>query len=201
MLRKTQIPEHNNDNGFQEDLQVKDYLEQYVWRSPRHWKNILHSAALPAMIVSFILAFFYLAWWVLLKTPAYRTVLDGILVLVFILLGVAFYFIKRNMGETMDYIFSAGDFTIDKVLDESRRKRVAAVSMSSVELFAPVTHERYQELQADAEIKKIEAYLEPESKLYFVLNKGAEGKELIVFEPNDEMVGLLAASNPEVSEV
>ena len=180
---------------------MKDYLEQYVWRSPRHWKNVLHSAALPAMIVSFVLAFFYLAWWIFLKRPAYRTVMDGILVILFILLGVGFYFVKRNLGETMDYIFNTGDITIDKVLDESRRKRVAAFSMEKVELFAPVSHARYAELEKDPSVKKIEAYLEPESKLYFVLNKGAGGRELIVFEPNDEMVSLLAASNPEVSEV
>jgi len=182
-------------------LQVKDYLEQYVWRSPNHWKNILHAAALPAMIVSFVLAFFYLAWWLLLKTPAYRTVLDGILVLVFILLGVGFFFAKKYLGETMDYAFSSGDFTIDKVLDESKRIRVAAFSMERAELFAPVSHPRYKGLVSDPSVKKIDGYLDPDADLYFVLCGGAEGRELIVFQPNPEMVQLLAASNPEVSEV
>jgi len=196
-----EVSDYYYHKGFQEDLQVKEYNEQYVWRSPNHWKNIIHTAALPGMIVSFILAFFYLAWWLLLKRPQFRTTLDGIVVLIFIILGVLFYLAKRYLGETMDYTFSAGDFTIDKVLDESRRVRVAAFSMEKTELFAPVSHARYQGLVNDASVKKIDGYLEETAQLYFVLTKGAEGRELIVFQPNEEMVQLLAASNPEVSEV
>jgi len=180
---------------------VKDYLEQYVWLPANHWRSILHGASLPACIVSLVMGFFFLCWTFLLEDPRYHVAGDYILIVVLFILAGLFFLAKKFIGESMDYTFSGGDFTIARIIDDSRRVKVADFSMEAVEIFAPISHEDYEKYKLDTTVKQVKGYLDEKADLYFVVYMGEESRQVLTFQPNAEMVELLAASNPEVSKL
>jgi len=180
---------------------VQDFLEQYVWLPPKNWKSIAHSAAVPATIVCLVLGLIFICWTFLLESAKYRSGSDYVIIVVFLVLAGLFWLVKRFLGVSMDYTYNGGDFTVDKILDDSKRKKVISFTMSQVELLAPVSHENYSKYQADTSVKQVAGYLDPQAKLYFAVVKDETGRTVVTFQPNASMLELMKSANPQAVQL
>ena len=146
----------------------------------------------------------YVEWLVKKKTPSYMTFLKiltimlavcfivvGFLImpalLVGLVFGVAAYFIYMNADLEYEYLYVDKELTIDKVMAKSKRKRVASFELDKMEIVAPIKSwhlDNYKNRNdklvdySSGEEKK------PDRRYVFYY----EGKQKVVFEPNEEMI-------------
>ena len=146
----------------------------------------------------------YVEWLVKKKTPSYMTFLKiltimlavcfivvGFLImpalLVGLVFGVAAYFIYMNADLEYEYLYVDKELTIDKVMAKSKRKRVASFELDKMEIVAPIKSwhlDNYKNRNdklvdySSGEEKK------PDRRFVFYY----EGKQKVIFEPNEEMI-------------
>jgi len=117
----------------------------------------------------------------------------------FLLAGAAFagvtYFVGLYTEIEYEYLYLDRQITIDKVLNQSRRKKVAVFEIDKMEILAP-----YNSYQLDgfknrtAEIKDYSSGIinQPDTRYIMFYN----GKMKIIFEPNAEMVKAISMIAP-----
>ena len=146
----------------------------------------------------------YVEWLVKKKTPSYMTFLKiltimlavcfivaGFLIMPALLIGLVFgvaaYFIYMNADLEYEYLYVDKELTIDKVMAKSKRKRVASFELDKMEIVAPIKSwhlDNYKNRNdklvdySSGEEKK------PDRRFVFYY----EGKQKVIFEPNEEMI-------------
>lgn len=138
------------------------------------------------------------------KTPVYMSLLKVLTIMLaacFILLGMvnliamiigllfalAAYFVRLNADLEYEYLYVDKELTVDKVMAKSRRKRVAVFDMSKMEVLAPIKSyhlDNYKNRQDKTVDYSSGEEKQPDSRYVFFY----DGRQKVVFEPNEEMV-------------
>jgi hypothetical protein len=123
------------------------------------------------------------------------------LVMGFVLLVVAgvfaalTYFVYLNTEIEYEYLYVDRQLFVDKVLNRSRRKKIASYDLERMEILAPITSyqlDSYRNRTAQVVDYSSHEKKEPDPRfsLYY------DGKMQIVFEPSPEMVKAIAMIAP-----
>lgn len=146
----------------------------------------------------------YVEWLVKKKTPSYMTflkILTIMLAVCFIIVGfvimpalliglvfgVAAYFIYMNADLEYEYLYVDKELTIDKVMAKSKRKRVASFELDKMEIVAPVKSwhlDNYKNRNDKLVDYSSGEEKQPDRRYVFYY----EGKQKVIFEPNEEMI-------------
>jgi len=109
----------------------------------------------------------------------------------FLIAGIAFagitYFVGLNAEIEYEYLYLDRQLTVDKVLNRSRRKKVAVYDIDKMEILAPYNSyhlDSYKNRTADIKDYTSGIVKQPDTRYIMFYN----GKEKIIFEPNAEMV-------------
>ncbi len=147
------------------------YVEVLVARKP----------SMPMMILKYVL--------ILLAAFAFILGLGNILFLiVFIGLGVGVYFVSLNASIEYEYQYCEREITIDKILNKSKRKRVAVFETDKLEALAPSKSYHLDEYRNKTNYRTLdfstgeEQQPDPTYTMYY------DGREKVVFEPNAQFV-------------
>jgi len=118
-----------------------------------------------------------------------------IFLLVAVVLGVGIYFLSLHVEIEYDYLYVDRQLSIDKVLNKSRRKRIATYDLDRMEILAPIKSHRLDDYK-NREVKLIDysSGLELKPDVRFALF--IDGKTKIVFEPSPEMVKAISMIAP-----
>ena len=156
------------------------YVEWMVKKKPNPYLKFLKYTAV--MLVSIC---------VLLGIVSYNI----IFMLVAIVIGVAIYFINLHIEIEYDYLYVDRQLSIDKVLNKSRRKRIATYDLDRMEILAPINSHRLDG-HKNREVKLLDysSGLEQQPDPRFALF--IDGKTKLVFEPSAEMVKAIAMIAP-----
>lgn len=111
------------------------------------------------------------------------------------ILGVAFFFAKRNGYVEYEYIFTGGEVSIDIIREALRRKKVIRFDMKDVEQMAPSGSANLNNMSKS---KKIIAYPKNNTEKVYVavFRKDGEVNE-VYFTPNEDFVNMCFRSNPK----
>jgi hypothetical protein len=119
-------------------------------------------------------------------------ILLGMLGAIFMLLvGAAFaaiaYFVGLNTDIEYEYLYVDRQLSVDKVLNRSRRKKVAEYDLERMEILAPFGSYHLDSLKnRTAEVTDLTSGFihQPDTRylMYY------DGKQKIIFEPSEEMV-------------
>jgi hypothetical protein len=117
----------------------------------------------------------------------------------FLVIGGVFaaltYYVYLNSEIEYEYIYVDRQLSVDKVLNRSRRKKVAAYDLERMEILAPIASyqlDSYKNRTAQVVDYSSGEKKEPDPRfsLYY------DGKTQIVFEPSPEMVKAIAMVAP-----
>ena len=158
----------------------------------------------------------YEEWLVRRKTPGWfygalpaailGTVILGILGAMFIpYIGFIFwifpaigvYFLSQRKIVEYEYIFVTGELTIDRILNESRRKRMKAIDMSSVSVIAALDTHELDGQMGNSQIKKIDyTSQEPGRRIFGVLASEQGVSQIYLIEPSAKMMAAIKKTAP-----
>ncbi len=104
-----------------------------------------------------------------------------------IVFGVGAYFVSQLVLIEYEYLYLDREITIDKIMGQSRRKRVATYEIDRMEVMAPMNSyhlDNYRKREVKPKDCSSGVVGQPDTRyaLYY------EGNEMLIFEPNEDMV-------------
>lgn len=113
--------------------------------------------------------------------------LTPIALLIAIAAGIGAYFVSLNASVEYEYLYLDREICIDKIMGQSRRKRVASYEVDRIEILAPFKSYHLDDYR-NRQCKDIDFSSgmeeQPDKRYIFYY----EGNQRIIFEPNDEFV-------------
>lgn len=109
--------------------------------------------------------------------------------------GFGGYYVGSMADVEYEYLYLDKELTIDRILAQTRRKRVATYSMDRMEIFAPVKSYRldnYKNRQVKEKDYSIGTEEKPDLRYVFYY----EGGEKILLSPSEEMIKVMKNANP-----
>lgn len=104
-----------------------------------------------------------------------------------VVIGIAAYFIYMNANLEYEYLYVDKELTIDKVMAKSKRKKAAAFDMEKMEIMAPLNSHQLDSYK-NRNVKTVDyssgEEKQPDLRYAFYY----DGKQKVIFEPNEEMV-------------
>ncbi len=111
---------------------------------------------------------------------------NWVVFIVAIVLGVGCYFVSQNVDLEYEYLHLNDELDIDKIMNKSKRKRVATIDLGSVEVVAPLgSHalDRHQQLKVlDFSAK------DPNQKPFVMVCKVGDNMTKVVLQMNQKMI-------------
>ena len=168
------------------------FMEEVVVKRNRAMQNIAHVFATIAMVISGILAVFFL------NILFYEFSVVGLVQTVF-LAGVAvLLFLRRDRLKTeYEYTFTNGDLDFAQVFNNQKRKSLGTMRVKNVEAFGPVDSNQFRKLINMPGVKKRNWFLNREARLYYFYYQKETAKNIIILEPSEELVGMIRKYLPQ----
>lgn len=160
---------------------MKDvYVEWMVSKKRSLTDRIMRAASIVVLVISILL---------LLLTGSM------ILFIVAIAAGVGVYFAFNYTDVEYEYVYINGEFSIDRILAKSRRKRIEKLDTGRIEVVAPLksrwldghAHKKYRECDYTTGV------ITPNSHVFVMYYN--EGKK-VLFEPSREFMEAMKATLP-----
>ena len=111
---------------------------------------------------------------------------------IFFLLAIVFgflaiFFTRRYIE--FEYSYFDGEVRLTKIINKSRRKKLAFYNMDEVVIIAPTGDRGVYNYENDSKLKIRDlTSKDPEANSYIMVAKGNKGMELIKFEPDEEFL-------------
>lgn len=129
---------------------------------------------------------------VVLYIIAGLAILIGLNNLLFFAIGLAVgavaYFALPYTDLEYEYLYLDREITIDKIIAKQRRKRVVTLDLNKMEFMAPyISHEFDSYKNRQLKVLNFSSRM-PDSKPYGIAYHAPEGDQIILFEPNEELI-------------
>lgn len=110
-----------------------------------------------------------------------------------VMVGLAvLIFLRRDRLRTeFEYTFTNGDLDFAQVYNNQKRKTLGTMRVKNVEAFGPVDSEHFRKLINMQGLTRRNWFLNREAKLYYFYYQKENAKNIIVFEPSDELVDMV----------
>lgn len=110
-----------------------------------------------------------------------------------VMVGLAvLIFLRRDRLRTeFEYTFTNGDLDFAQVYNNQKRKTLGTMRVKNVEAFGPVDSEHFRKLINMQGLTRRNWFLNREAKLYYFFYQKENAKNIIVFEPSDELVDMV----------
>lgn len=156
----------------------------------------------------------YAEWLVKRKTPAYAYIVMPVMIVACIisafaalyfnvigfiiatLVFVGTYLVFRNFRLEYEYIFVTGQIAFDKILGQSKRKRVVSCEMESLLVVAPEDSYLVKDQVNQNTKTKDFSSQNPDKKRYALVYQDGSERTKIIFEPNEKMLQCLKQASP-----
>ena len=111
-----------------------------------------------------------------------------IFIIIFIAFAVGAYFVSLNASIEYEYQYCEREITVDKILNKSRRKKVATFEVERMEAFAPSRSYHLDEYRNNSSYRTLDFSTGIEKQPDTTYTMYYDGREKVVFEPNKEFV-------------
>lgn len=111
--------------------------------------------------------------------------------LVMVGLAVLLFLRRDRLRTEFEYTFTNGDLDFAQVYNNQKRKTLGTMRVKNVEAFGPVDSEHFRKLINMQGLTRRNWFLNREAKLYFFYYQKENAKNIIVFEPSDELVDMV----------
>lgn len=98
---------------------------------------------------------------------------------------------KDKIKTEYEYTFTNGSLDFAAVYNNVKRKSLGSLNVKTVEAFGAVSGTSFQRYINTPNIKKMNWFVNRDSELYFFYFQKESDKKVIIFEPSEEMVGMI----------
>ncbi len=126
---------------------------------------------------------------ILLISGSFLSIIGAVLI-------VAVVYIFPMLNVEYEYIFVDGQLDLDRVMGNSKRKRIMRIDMEQVEIIAPSTSnalDSFKNLQGD---EKDYSSRSKDSKPYVIVANVENKVYKILFEPDENMINVMKQKTP-----
>ena len=110
--------------------------------------------------------------------------------------AVACYFLLPCLSLEYEYLFAAGEFSIDKIMSKENRKNVLNVTLDKMEIFAEEGAFQLDNFNsANAQIRDFTSG-ETGGRRFIMILRNSNAVEKLVLEPNNELIEAMRFSYP-----
>lgn len=156
----------------------------------------------------------YAEWLVKRKTPGYvyleiplivLACLIGLMlalttswgIIVTALVFVGSYFLMRTFKVEYEYVFVTNELDIDKIMNQSKRKRMHRLEISNMELIAPWDGHDLDTYKNNQNYKKVDVSSGiATNKRYGIAYSESGNNTLFIFEPNEHILEVMRRCAP-----
>lgn len=135
-------------------------------------------------VVGLILAAIIVVFFIIPMIPIVKNFI------LFFILAIPFfaYFVIRSRNIEYEYAFTNGELDVDKIIAESRRKKILSIDYKDFEIAAKLNSDEYTN-----EYKNIPNRIEAVSSMsspdvYFAVFENNGKRTILFFEPDDRMI-------------
>ncbi len=162
------------------------FMEEVVVRKKRFLFEFLYAVSNVAMVLFAILG-------MMLITPVLSSfTLIGAAIVVILLAGAVLLFLRKDrLRSEYEYTFTNGELDFAKVFNNQKRKSLGTMKVNNVEAFGSVTNGEFHKMVNMPGLKRRNWFLNRQAKLYYFYYQKESNKNMIVFEPSDELVGMI----------
>ena len=161
-------------------LMSESYIECMVAARTPMWK----------LVCKYLMYFLTVVAVLLFFVTGGAGVINLAVMVVAIALGVGAYFMSLFSNLEYEYLYLDKEITVDKILNKSRRKRMATYSLEKIEIMAPIRSYHLDGYKnRTCKVVDISSGVEnmPDKRYVFFY----DGKEKIIFEPTEEFVKIV----------
>lgn len=102
--------------------------------------------------------------------------------------GIVAYLFLPQLDIEYEYLYLDREITIDKVIAKQKRKRVRTIELNKMEIFAPYSsHELDSYKSRNVKTADYSSNF-PDAKPYAIVYHDQNSEEMILLEPNQEMI-------------
>ena len=159
------------------------FLEEVVVKRKRGMQSLALVLANIIMVLSAIMGVMYLQ----IVFMQFNVVVLAITV-AFLGIAILLFLFRDRIKTEYEYTFTNGDLDFAQVYNNQKRKSLGTMRVKNVEMFGPVNSEQFNKLINMPGIKRRNWFLNRDSELYFFYYQKENDKNMIIFEPSEEMV-------------
>lgn len=162
------------------------FMEEVVVKRNRAMSNIPYVLANVIMVVSALLGIMYLNL-LFMDFDVFALIQTLVMIAIAVLL-----FLRRDRLKTeYEYTFTNGDLDFAQVFNNQKRKTLGTMRVKNVESFGPVDSNAFRKFINMPGMKRRNWFLNRDNKLYYFYYQKESNKNIIVFEPSDELVEMI----------
>lgn len=162
------------------------FMEEVVVKRNRGMSSVLYVLANVVMVISAILGFMYLQ-----VLFAQFNVFGLIQTLAMLGIAVLLFLRRDRLKTEYEYTFTNGDLDFAQVFNNQKRKTLGTMRVKNVESFGPVDSNAFRKFINMPGMKRRNWFLNRDAKLYYFYYQKESAKNIIVFEPSDELVDMI----------
>lgn len=114
-----------------------------------------------------------------------------------ILLGYATYLVWAYTSVEYEYSFLNGEFSVDKIIGQRKRKSIANYDIKEAEIIAPLVSDAVVRASGNAIIKDYSTRTN-NNDVYAMIINNSNGKLKVVFEPNEKVLEAMYHVRPAI---
>ncbi len=126
----------------------------------------------------------------------------GLALEIVIILGAAavailVFLFRDRLRTEYEYTFTNGALDFAQVFNNRKRKTLGSLNVRNVEAFGPVNGSAFQRYISMQGIEQTRWFLNRDGNLYYFYFQKNNNKRIIIFEPSEELVGLIRHYLPQ----
>lgn len=162
------------------------FMEEVVVKKNRGFQETLYVLANVVMVLAAILGATDLQMLFL-----HFSVIGLIEMLVMLAIALGLFLRRDRLRTEFEYTFTNGDLDFAQVFNNQKRKTLGTMRVKNVEAFGPVDSNGFRKLVNMPALKRRNWFLNRGAKLYYFYYQKESAKNMIVFEPSDELVDMI----------
>ena len=167
-------------------MSMDHFLEEVVVKHRNTVNRILYYVSWLIMILSGLTAMMGLQT-VFRQFNLYSVIFT----LVFAGIAVYIFLFNDKLLTEYEYTFTNGALDFAEVYNNKKRKSLGSLNVKTVDAFGKVSSGSFQRYLKTPNIKRMNWFLNREAELYYFYFSKDNNKKMIIFEPSEEMVGLI----------
>ena len=163
------------------------FLEEVVTKHDRRMDEIMYWVSLVVMVFCGFLALMQFA----MLGMSQNLLLDIVVMVAMAGLAVYTYFYRDKLRTEYEYTFTNGSLDFAMVYNNKRCKNLGALNVAKVDAFGKVSSGSFHRHTSAPDVKHMRWFLNRGAELYYFAYSKEGKKSVIVFEPSEEMVGMI----------
>ncbi|MBQ9252040.1 MAG: hypothetical protein IJ188_05340 [Clostridia bacterium] len=167
-------------------MSMDHFLEEVVVKQRNALNRIMYLLSWVIMVLSALFAMYGLQ--VVFSAFSIYTV---VFTLVFAGIAVYIFLFHDKLLTEYEYTFTNGALDFAEVYNNKKRKSLGSLNVKTVDAFGKVSSGSFQRYLKTPGVKRMNWFLNREAELYYFYFSKDSNKKMIIFEPSEEMVGMI----------